>query len=133
MFTFCCDARVSVVSKVKNNYENDEDEDYVNVDPVNAVINWKEHPGAVGEAEENSDYEELESSEDHDYEEATANASFTSTPGIRFNVEKNTVEEEDREEDTDDDEADYENVSKPYKEAVVDVYWKQEDIYQNIY
>lgn len=128
MFPFCHDTRVSVVSRVKNNYENDEGQDYVNVDPVNAVIDCKEHAGAVGEAEENSDYEELESSEDHDYEEATARASFTLAPDIHFNVEKNTEKE-----DTDDDEADYENVSKPYREAVVDVYWKQEDIYQNIY
>lgn len=100
----------------------------MNVDPVNAVINFKEHPGALGEAEERADYEELESSEDHDYEEATPHASFTSAPEIHFNVEKKTEEE-----DTDDDEADYENVSKPCRETVVDVYWKQEDIYQNIY
>lgn len=94
---------------------------------VNAVINYKEHAGAVGEAEDSADYEEPESSEDHDYEEATPRASFTSAPDIHFNVEKNSEEE-----DTDDDEADYENVSKPYRETVVDIYWKQEDIYQNI-
>lgn len=100
----------------------------MNVDPVNAVINYKEHAGTAGEAEDSADYEEPESSEDHDYEEATPRASFTSAPDIHFSVKKNSEEE-----DTDDDEADYENVSKPHRETVVDIYWKQEDIYQNIY
>lgn len=123
-------AHVSVVSRVKNEYESDKEEgdegDYVNVEPVVTVNYVKKQTGAAKE-EDGDDYEELDSDEDHNYEEATPGEGFTRAGAAHSDAETSTQEE-----DSSDDEGNYENVSKPLNETEVNTYWKQEDIYQNL-
>lgn len=123
-------ARVSVVSRMKNEYESDKEEgdedDYVNVEPVVTVSYVKEQTGAAKE-EDGDDYEELDSDEDHNYEEATPGEGFTRAGASCSDAETSTQGE-----GSSDDEGDYENVLKPLNETKVNTYWKEEDIYQNL-
>lgn len=116
---------------MKNEYESDEEQeedDYVNVEPVYTVeVKEKRRPAKVEETETEvyvDDYEELDSADDHNYEEATPRVgSFTRArppPG---------GQREDPSDD-DDDEGDYENVLRPLGET--EAYGEQEDIYQNL-
>lgn len=121
-------ARVSVVSREKNEYESDkeeeEEDDYVNV--INPVDHVKKQRGAA-KMEDGDDYEELDSAEDHNYEEATPRSDIAQARPVRFKAEGS-----EQEEGSSDDEGDYENVSQPLTETEVYIYWKQEDIYQNL-
>lgn len=121
-------ACVPVVSRVKNEYESDkeegEEDDYVNVEPVVAVSYVMQQTGPANQ-EDGDDYEELESDEDHNYEEATPREGFT-------RAARSGSETSSQEEDSSDDTGDYENVSKPHSETEVYIYWKQEEIYQNL-
>ncbi|GLD61327.1 uncharacterized protein AKAME5_001315400 [Lates japonicus] len=107
-----------------NPYEDDnnDDEDYENVDPVDAKK--KEDAGKV-EEEESDDYEEPESDEDHDYEEAGPDANYVKE--VCFIVEDN------REDESSDDENDYVNVTQSSVEQTMDIYGEHEDAYQNFY
>lgn len=123
-------ARVSVVSREKNEYQSDKEEeeededDYVNV--INPVDYVKKQRGAA-KVEDGDDYEELDSAEDHNYEEATPRPGFAQARPVRFKAERS-----EQEESSSDDEGDYENVSQPHAETEVYIYWKQEDIYENL-
>ncbi|XP_018553910.1 uncharacterized protein LOC108898506 isoform X2 [Lates calcarifer] len=103
-----------------NPYEDDnnDDEDYENVDPVDA----KKNAGKV-EEEESDDYEEPENDEDHDYEEAGPDANYVKE--VCFIVEDN------REDESSDDENDYVNVTQSSVEQTMDIYVEHEDTYQN--
>ncbi|XP_071330875.1 scavenger receptor cysteine-rich domain-containing protein DMBT1-like isoform X2 [Trachinotus anak] len=59
----------------ENEYEADEDDDYVNVDEMDAEKKLKQEAGRM-EEEESNDYEEPPSDEDHDYEEAGPDANY---------------------------------------------------------
>lgn len=121
-------ARVSVVSRVKNEYASDseeageEEDDYVNVEPVAPVSYVK----TKAKEDDGDDYEELDSDEDHNYEETTPGEGFTWAGPPLLNAKTKAHEE-----DTSDDEGNYENVSKPLNESGGNTYWKEEDIYQN--
>ncbi|XP_038548020.1 deleted in malignant brain tumors 1 protein-like isoform X3 [Micropterus salmoides] len=106
-----------------NNYEYDEDyddeeEDYVNVDPVYTKGKLKEEAGR-GEKEE--------SDEDHDYEEAGPDANYVKATAVCFHVKDNREEEqaEEKEEESGDDDHDYESPESDeyhdYEEAGPDV------------
>ncbi|XP_074511081.1 uncharacterized protein LOC141779943 isoform X2 [Sebastes fasciatus] len=122
--------------RVRNDYvddtnddaeDDDAEDDYENVNPVDIVKKLKEEARRV-EEEESDDYEQPESDEDHDYEEA-------GHAHVCFRVEQDRKEEEEEEEEeeetTSDDEDDYENVTQPdVGEQAVDIYGEH-DIYQN--
>ncbi|XP_075879805.1 scavenger receptor cysteine-rich type 1 protein M130-like [Nelusetta ayraudi] len=115
------------VSRENNEYQSDkeeEDDDYVNV--INPVDSVKKQRGAA-KVEDGDDYEELDSAEDHSYEEATPRPGFAQARPVRFQAERS-----EQEESSSDDEGDYENVSQPLAETEVCIYWKQEDIYENL-
>ncbi|XP_051245056.1 deleted in malignant brain tumors 1 protein isoform X2 [Dicentrarchus labrax] len=118
--------------RVGNDYErgedDDDEEDYVNVDPMDSKKKLKEEEGRV-EEEDSNDYEEPESEEDHDYEEAGPDVNFIKTTEVCFSVEEHREEEkEEEEEETDDDDddddddeetdddEDYENVTQSFGE-----------------
>lgn len=123
-------ASMSVVSRVKNEYDSDkeeeEEDDYVNVEPVVTVSYVKKHTGPAKE-EDGDDYEELDNDEEYNYEEASTGEGFTRAGAAHSDAETSTQED-----DSSDDEGDYENVSKPLNETEVCTYWKEEDIYQNL-
>ncbi|KAF1380092.1 hypothetical protein PFLUV_G00182890 [Perca fluviatilis] len=100
-----------VYFSVEENSEQEEDneDDYENVDPMDITKNLKEEAGK-GEEVETNDYVEPESDEDHDYEEAGPSVSIMKTNEVYFSVEENREEEEEEEEE----EEDYENVTKPF-------------------
>lgn len=108
---------------MKNEYvsdnEEEEEDDYMNVEPV---IYVKTLPAADGD-----DYKEVDSDEDHNYEETTPGEGFTWAGPARPCAVTGAQEE-----DSPDDEGDYENVSMPLDETEVETYWKEEDIYQNL-
>ncbi|XP_049417545.1 uncharacterized protein LOC125879626 [Epinephelus fuscoguttatus] len=107
--------------RVRYKYEDDEDEDeegdYQNMDPVSTNRNFKEGAGRV-EEEEINDYEDPESDDDHDYEEACPHANFIKAKEDCFSVEESTGEEEEEdeedEEETGDDENLYANTNQPF-------------------
>ncbi|KAI3359411.1 hypothetical protein L3Q82_002914 [Scortum barcoo] len=116
-------APVSVIIKltvrVTNEYEDDDDEDdeadYENADPVFAMKRLKEEARGQ-EVEESDNYEEPESDEDHDYEEAGPAENFIKAKEVCTTEEENREEEEeeedeeeDEDEETSDDEDDYVN------------------------
>ncbi|XP_037647403.1 uncharacterized protein LOC119501238 [Sebastes umbrosus] len=115
---------------VRNDYvddtNDDAEDDYGNVNPVDIVKKLKEEAGRV-EEEESDDYEQPESDEDHDYEEV-------GHAHVCFRAEEDRKEEEEEEEEeetTSDDEDDYENVTQPdVGEQIVDINGEH-DIYQN--
>lgn len=121
-------ARVSVVSREKNEYESDkeeeEEDDYVNV--VNTVDHLKKQRGAA-KVVDGDNYEEVDSAEDHNYEETTPRTGFAEKRPVHFKAESS-----EQEEGSSDDEGNYENVSQPFTETEVYICWKQEDIYQNL-
>ncbi|KAF1380094.1 hypothetical protein PFLUV_G00182920 [Perca fluviatilis] len=121
-FTSTQTAPISIVIKMAvrvgndsedNDYEDDE-ADYVNVDPMDTTQKLKEE-------EETNDYVEQESDEDHDYKEEGPRANIKAK-NVCFSVEENREPVEDDE--------DYENVTKPFSEETLDIYGEQ-DIYQN--
>lgn len=120
ILTISFGACVSVAITAGNPYEDDnnDDEDYENVDPVDA----KKNAGKV-EEEESDDYEEPENDEDHDYEEAGPDANYVKE--VCFIVEDN------REDESSDDENDYVNVTQSSVEQTMDIYVEHEDTYQN--
>ncbi|XP_059204060.1 uncharacterized protein LOC131983355 [Centropristis striata] len=109
-----------LVNDYDDDVPEDEEADYVNVDPVNN----KEKAGAAEE-----EYSDYESDEDHDYEEAGHGPNLIKAKEILFSEQENGQEEE---EESSDDEADYENVSLSFVEETVDIYGQDENIYQNI-
>ncbi|XP_070778919.1 scavenger receptor cysteine-rich domain-containing protein DMBT1-like [Enoplosus armatus] len=120
--------------RASNEYENnEEEEDYVNVDPVYTKRKLREEAGSV-EEEESDDYEDPES--DHDYEEADPGVGCIKAEEVCFSVEESSEEEEDDDDDDDDEEEeessdgenDYENVTEPFGELSVAIYGEQEDI-----
>lgn len=93
---------------------------------INPVDYVKKQRGAA-KVEDGDDYEELDSAEDHNYEEATPGPGFAQARPVRFKAERSEEEES-----SSDDEGDYENVSQPHAETEVYIYWKQEDVYENL-
>ncbi|XP_078126394.1 uncharacterized protein LOC144530626 [Sander vitreus] len=84
---------------VRNDSEDeseDDEADYINVDPMDTTKKLKEEAGK-GEEEETNDHVKPESDEDHDYEEAGPSASIPKTNEVYFSVEEE--EEEDNEDD----------------------------------
>lgn len=116
-FIHCSNACFSVVAAVNNQYEVDEEGDYVNVDPADTKSKLKGEAGAVGD-EESAVYEKPESYPDHDYEEAAPDSKFHT---VCFSLDENKEEEE----ETSDDEADYENVT-------AGISGEHEVVYENI-
>ncbi|KAG7999746.1 Deleted in malignant brain tumors 1 protein [Nibea albiflora] len=127
---------IKLFVRARNEYEpgedddEDEEEDYVNVDPMDTK-NIKE--GAWMEVEqESNDYEDPESDEGHDNEEAGPDADCIKPTEVCLGAELNREvreeqENEEEEEESSDDEDDYENV---IQDQFVDTY--AEDIYHNI-
>lgn len=98
---------------------------------VNTVDLLKKPRGAA-EVVDGDNYEEVDSIDDHNYEEATPRTAFAENRPVRFKAEKRSSESSEQEEGSSDDEGNYENVSQPFTETEVYIYWKQEDIYQNL-
>ncbi|XP_022603705.1 uncharacterized protein LOC111223733 isoform X2 [Seriola dumerili] len=109
-----------------NHYEDDCDDDYENVDQEYIA---KKLNGSVEEDDDN-DYEEPESDEDHDYEDAGPGVNYVKSEDV-CEEDNREDEEEEEEEESSDDENDYENVTPEFHEQIVDIYDKDEDIYQN--
>ncbi|XP_070836716.1 scavenger receptor cysteine-rich domain-containing protein DMBT1-like [Chaetodon trifascialis] len=118
-------AHTQLAVRVRNYYEDneDEEEDYVNVDLMDVKRNLKEETGKM-EEEDSDNYEEPESGDDHDYEDAPLDADVIQVKQVCSSGEENTEGEE-----TSDDEDDYENVTESADEQIVGIH--EEDIYQN--
>ncbi|XP_067332600.1 uncharacterized protein [Channa argus] len=123
---------------VHNDYEEEEDDDYVNVDQMESK-DIKEEVATV-ENEDSNDYEEPETDSDHDYEEAGPDENYVKPKDICLSgkgYRDREVEDDNREDtisdddDDDDDDDDYENVDQSFCEHTVDIYG-EEDIYHNV-
>ncbi|KAK2832817.1 hypothetical protein Q5P01_016706 [Channa striata] len=112
-----------------NEYEEEEDDDYVNVDQMESK-EIKEEVATV-ENEESDDYEDPETDSEHDYEEAGPDEHYAKPKEECLRVEDYRDQEEE-EDDDDDDDNDYENVDESFCEKIVDIYSEDEDIYQNV-
>ncbi|XP_041672888.1 deleted in malignant brain tumors 1 protein-like isoform X2 [Cheilinus undulatus] len=101
-----------------------DEDDYVNVDPVETMKDLKDRMGRV---EEDYIYEELERSE-NGCEAQGLNSNLRMAKEVCFIVHQNRLEE--KEEVNSEDEDDYENV-EPFPEPACDIYGN-EDTYQNL-
>ncbi len=102
---------------------------------MNVDLPKKQFKGRIeSEEEESNNYEDPESDEGHDYENAGPAENVMKTKEVCFSVEKSREEDTNEEDDEEEEEIsdnDYENVTQPFGGQTVDSDEESEDVYQN--